>query len=143
MGKTATAATSNLSKVSSTTYGVVSALSLDDFKFSNVPVMLSSDNAGVSGLKGYLGILGSEIINRFDLIIDYKSLKLYLKPNHLFSKKFALPPSIKIAKVGKDFMISEVSKNSDAYKKGVRAGQKIISVNDKKSDDIGYYRDFL
>src|SRR5690606_35108767 len=46
---------------------------------------VSTDKTGVSAMPGYLGILGAEIINRFNFIIDYNNKLLYLQPNSLFN----------------------------------------------------------
>ena len=51
------------------------------YTFTNLQIGLSSDTGGVSGMDGYMGILGAEIINHFMVILDYKNLNLYLKVN--------------------------------------------------------------
>ena len=34
------------------------------------------------------GIIGNDVLRRFNLIFDYKNEKLYLKPNPFFSEPF-------------------------------------------------------
>jgi hypothetical protein len=66
--------------------GELSSLALNGFNFHKVEVFLPSKDlkSGVSVMQGYLGILGNEIIKQFNWIIDYKAMKMYMKPNGLF-----------------------------------------------------------
>ncbi|GAB4512190.1 MAG: hypothetical protein Tsb004_17710 [Allomuricauda sp.] len=66
--------------------GELSSLALNGFNFLKVEVFLPSNDlkSGVSVTQGYLGILGNEIIKQFNWIIDYKAMKMYMKPNGLF-----------------------------------------------------------
>ncbi|MCH4897041.1 retroviral aspartyl protease [Marinilabiliaceae bacterium JC040] len=77
----------NLSKKSESTILKIKSIKLGGKSIENVEIMVSNDKAGVSALDGYLGILGAEIINKFNYILDYKRMKLYLKPNKSFYKK--------------------------------------------------------
>lgn len=77
----------NLSKKSESTILKIKSITLGGKIIENVEIMISNDKAGVSALEGYLGILGAEIINKFNYILDYKRKKLYLKPNKSFYMK--------------------------------------------------------
>lgn len=67
--------------------GELNGLTLNGFNFRNVEVFLPSKDlkSGVSAMKGYLGILGNEIIKQFHWIVDYKAMKLYMKPNNFYT----------------------------------------------------------
>ncbi len=56
---------------------------IQDFKLGEMPVQLSESKQGVTSYEGYLGLLGNEVISRFNVILDYKNTTLYLKPNKL------------------------------------------------------------
>ena len=143
MGKTTSNTLNNLSKKSVSTDGILENISFSKFSFNRVPVTVSSDTEGVSGYKGYLGILGAVIINRFDIILDYQKKELYLKPNYLFNDGFELPNPVKLIRSEEKVIISEVNPESVAYRKGLRSGQEIISVNNTQSSDIFFYRNAL
>nr|WP_293297058.1 pepsin/retropepsin-like aspartic protease family protein [Allomuricauda sp.] len=67
--------------------GELNGLTINGYSFRNVEIFLPSKNlkSGVSAMNGYLGILGNEIIKQFHWIIDYKAMKLYMKPNDLYT----------------------------------------------------------
>ncbi|WP_345989972.1 retropepsin-like aspartic protease [Chryseobacterium sp. Chry.R1] len=90
IGKTITKSSINLSNKTNYNKGLIESIQLGStiIKDENLGIHFSSDKQGVSSLDNLLGILGSEIINRFNFILDYKNKNLYLKPNYLFHKNF-------------------------------------------------------
>jgi len=145
VGKTVSSTQNNLSNKSATTLAAISAISIGPYTFKGkLTVNISSDQAGVSSYDGYLGILGSQIINRFDFILDYASKKLYLKPNFLYPQAFttAVPP-FKIILQQEKVIIDYIIEQSAAYRCGLRKGQIILSINQVKSTDLQVYRQML
>ncbi len=145
VGKTVISDQRNLSGKVSTTLAVIKSIEIGEFTFEDtIPINISSDEAGVSSYPGYLGILGSEIINRFNIILNYNTKQLFLKPNELFSKKITLPVSpIKLSLAEDKIIISGVIENSQAYKLGLREGQVINSINGNATATIQEYRKML
>ncbi len=145
IGNTIVSSSDNLSGRTVSTHALISQLEIGEFKISGkLPVSLSSDKEGVSAYLGYLGILGSEIINRFDIILDYSALKLYLKPNYLFKKPFERPVSpLKLTYSGKTILLSTVIEKTDAYRAGLREGQQLVSINGIEGAAIETYRKLL
>jgi len=67
---------------------IIDTLKFGDFAFPKTPILLSESKEGVLARRGYLGILGLELISKFDFILDYKSKKIYFQPNDNFKKAF-------------------------------------------------------
>ncbi|GJH40563.1 hypothetical protein RCZ04_11130 [Capnocytophaga sp. HP1101] len=144
IGKTLVSSSDNLSKKSTVTTGMIQELSVAGFDFKDIPIDLSSDEEGVSAFPNYLGILGSEIINRFDIILNYQTHKLYLRPNNLFAKAFEKPISpISIRQVNNEVVVTRIIENSEAYQKGLREGSKILSIDKNNTGDLEQYRQML
>ena len=125
---------------------------IDELKFGNLsiykyPVDISSDKNGALSKNNYDGILGNDILDDFDLIIDIKKSKLFLKPNKkinkhkkFFYKSFSF---IDNSKIDKSWLVSYIYLNTDAYKKGLRLNDKITAINNisvEKLDRIKYYK---
>lgn len=144
IGKYISKPTNNLTDKTDVITTRIKSLTISDFTFEDLTIDFASNREGVSAAKGYLGILGAEIINRFDIILDYASLKLYIKPNYLYHNPFKIPVSpIKLARSGENIVISGVVKNSEAEIKGLKEEQKIISINGISSKNIETYRNML
>ena len=122
----------------------IKSMFIGGYDLSEMVISIAHDKDGVSGYEDYLGILGAKVISRFNIILDYSSSILYLKPNKKFGQPFEFPLSgIKLKKVNDGVTISRIEKTSCAYKKGIRKGDKIISVNRNSSGNIKIYREFL
>ena len=67
---------------------IIATLKFGNFTFSKIPIHLSESKEGVLAWKGYLGLLGIELISKFNFILDYKSKKIYYRPNDNFEKDF-------------------------------------------------------
>lgn len=135
---------SDLSGNSVSTTAEIKNIKIAGFTFNKLPFDISSDKAGVSSYEDYLGILGSGIINRFNLILDYDAKKLYIKPNSFFDDDFEFPVSpIKINEIDKKITISSVIEGSDAERLGLKNGFQILSINNLENQDIDVYRKLL
>lgn len=61
----------------------IKSMSFNGFDFGAMGIRLTV-NDKAEPKDGYLGILGIEIIKRFNVILDYANKKIYLKPNNLY-----------------------------------------------------------
>lgn len=83
------------------------------------------------------GTVGSQILNRFNYIIDYENQVFYYQPNSNFNAKFSFNVAgIDIIQMYPFLPQTEVWKvweESSADKAGVKVGDQILEVNGKKS----------
>lgn len=87
------------------------------------------------------GSMGNNILKRFNVVFDYAREAMYLKPNAIFREPFEHDMSgMEIASEGRNFegiVIVRVEKNSAAAKAGLKAEDRILSVNFKKVLELG------
>jgi len=122
----------------------IESMNFAGYEFNEMVVSIANDKSGVSSFEGYLGILGAKVISRFNIVLDYSTTTLYLKPNNTFSKSFEFPISgIDLKKVDDTIIVDNIEKTSSAYKKGIRKGDKLISLNKDSSGDLIAYRELL
>lgn len=78
------------------------------------------------------GILGNQIISRFDVIIDYHKERLYLKPNRNFNQEFIYDRSgLTVLAYGNElnkYVIAEVRPGSPAHEAGLKPGDVIKKI---------------
>jgi hypothetical protein len=122
----------------------IQSMYIGGFKLNEMVVGIAHDKDGVSSYKNYLGILGAEVISRFNLILDYSTSTLFIKPNSAFSKSFTFPVGgIKLKQIDGNVIIDKVEETSSAFEKGIREGDKLFSINKDSLGDIEVYRDLL
>jgi hypothetical protein len=144
IGKTIISESDNLSSKSIQQEAVIKSLQISQFTFGEMPISLSSDTAGVSSYDKYLGILGAEIIKRFNVISDYSRKKIYLKPNSLYNTPIEYDLSgIRLKLENGKVKVSSVVKESEAYEKGLRENDTIVSIDNLTESRIDTYREML
>jgi len=122
----------------------IKSMNIGGYQLNEMVVSIANDKNGVSSYENYLGLLGAKVISKFNIVLDYSSSTLYLKPNNTFSKSFEFPLSgIGLKKVDETIVIDRIEKTSSAYKKGIRKEDKLISVNKDSSGDIIAFRELL
>ena len=69
----------------------IKGMRFNGFELGEMPIDLTiNDKAEASD--GYLGMIGIEIIQKFNIILDYADKKIYLKPNSGYQKPFPIAP---------------------------------------------------
>ncbi|MEO1258016.1 MAG: PDZ domain-containing protein [Bacteroidota bacterium] len=115
--------------------GRVHSLDFGSKNFKEVVTNFQDISAAIdtSLLNGRNGIIGNQILNRFHIIFDYPTEKIYVKPNRRYKNKFKFDKSgmvIIAADINlNSFIVHEVIANSPAYEAGVKPGDKLTSIN--------------
>ena len=85
------------------------------------------------GSKEYIGIVGNDFWERFDMIIDLPGKRLFLKPNTKFNDPFESPVrgfsyTDRSRTLGY-WVVNSLAEESNAEKAGLRNGDRIVAVN--------------
>jgi hypothetical protein len=115
--------------------GRINSIRISDFEFERPIVAFpDSSSAGFSfGLNGRNGSLGSEILRRFHIIIDYPHNQLTLRPNKHYREPFKINRSgielISPVPGIPYYTISMIKKNSPGDLAGLKPGDVLYSIN--------------
>jgi hypothetical protein len=120
--------------------GRISSLSVGNHSFKNVISYFQSIGIDTSLVDYSLhrdGLLGTGILSRFDMYLDYLNKELYLKPNKNFKKEFKYDRSgLVLLAFGSDlnkFYVRTVISDSPASKAGFKEGDVITRIGLWKS----------
>jgi len=120
------------------------SVSITDYGLQNVILSYSLDTAGSLAAEEYIGILGNNILDRFDLLFDFRSGYLHLKPNENFSKPYEFDKMgfvfVDRCKTMGGWIVSGMYQDSPAEKEGLMIDDKIISVNETPVEEIPFER---
>ncbi|MCX6302781.1 MAG: aspartyl protease family protein [Bacteroidia bacterium] len=121
---------------------IADSVQISDYRLENVNMSYSADWSGVLASEGYSGILGSNILDRFDIIFDFRNSNLYLKPNKKFNEPYIFDrlgfSYVDRCKTMGGWIVASLTENSAAEKQGLRIDDKIISVNNTPVEEIPY-----
>lgn len=115
----------------------INSIELGNELIYNPIISFSKDTLGAFANTNYDGLLGNEVLDRYNYAIDYHNQKFYLKKNSYFHKPFKSSlTGFYAIKTNDVAIITSIYYQSPAYKKGVRLGDTIVSINNKRVKDL-------
>ncbi|OEK07072.1 retropepsin-like aspartic protease [Roseivirga misakiensis] len=100
--------------------------------FEDIPIRMATVTSGVSSWDTVDGILGLEILKRFNLIFDYSRNAMYYQKNSLSNTPFRNNTTgLKLKKSGDSLEVEAIIAGSAATKVDIQIGDEIVSVDGK------------
>lgn len=108
---------------------------IGDFQLSDHLIGHSLDKSGALSSEKHFGLLGNNILEMFDVLIDFKTYCLYLRPNAYFDRPFEVPNFC--------FSFIDRSETYDAWfvtglYEGIGADNCGLQVDDRPVVNIGF-----
>ncbi len=123
---------------------VIKMLQVGNYKFRNVPTYIFRDHYNVTSYPFVGGLIGNDLLRRFNLIINYPQREIHLRPNTHFLDAFdyAYTGMATYYSDGKIF-VEDIVPGSPADKAGIRPDDILIAVGNNFSNNIMQYKTML
>lgn len=132
--------TQSLSTISSRIYNTMLAnLSISDYKFTAVPASIAITETGALSWSGIMGILGNDVLKRFNIFIDLQQQRMSLEPNRLYHEMFEVNCSgveLVMDDAFQRVIIDHVYVGSPAYEAGLKVSDEIVQINEASASDF-------
>lgn len=124
---------------------VVKRIKLGPYVFKNVPTNVLDDEFNALSYPSLFGLIGNDIMRRFNVVLNYPDRLVNIKPNTHFYDMFDYSYSGMNLYMDNSGLISidDIVKNSPAEKSGLKIGDIVIAVNNNFSNNITLYRDMI
>lgn len=120
---------------------VIKEIKLGPYRFRNVPVYVFEDAYNVTSYPYLGGIIGNDLLRRFNAIINYEKRDFYLVPNSHFQEPFDYAYSgIELYYIDGEILIGDVAKGSPAEKCGLKEGDVVVAVNKNFNQNLNQYK---
>lgn len=87
------------------------------------------------------GLIGNDILRRFNVILNYAKSDIYITPNTRYSESFDYSYSgIELYLVNGLIIAGDVAKGSPAEASGIKEGDQVIAVNKNFSQNLNQYK---
>jgi len=123
---------------------VVKKLKVGKYKFHNVPAYLFDDVYQLTTYRKLAGLMGNDLLHRFNTTLNYGEEEIHLLPNSYFREPFDYAYSgLEVCAMNGTLFVCDLAKDSPADKAGLKVGDIILSVDNDFSQNLYRYKTAL
>jgi len=114
------------------------------YKFKRVPTYIFNDENNTMAYPNMCGLIGNDLLRRFNAILNFDTKEFYLTPNSRFTDPFDYSyTGLHIYWTGKEIVVADVMKHSPAEKAGLKAGDVIVALDNNLNGNLQAYTAIL
>jgi hypothetical protein len=122
----------------------VNEVKIGQYRFKKVPAHIFDDTYNVTSYPSLGGLIGNDLLRRFNLIINYGEKVIHLKPNNHFRESFDYSyTGLGVYLVDGQIVIEDVLEGSPAEKAGLKVGDILAGINTTLGGNIQNYKNML
>lgn len=123
---------------------VIKELKVGPYKFRAVPTYLYKDDFNVTSYPYTGGLLGNDLLRRFNMIINYPAREIHLLPNSHFKDEFDYAyTGLGMYYINGKIIVEDVIEGSPADKAHFKVNDEVIAVGKNFSGNIQVYKEML
>jgi len=124
--------------------GIIKQVKIGPYKFKKVPTYIFDDEYNVTSYPYLGGLIGNDLLRRFNLILNYDRRDLYLIPNSHFKDPFDYSyTGLGIYMIEGEIVVVDVMPNSPSEAAGLKPGDVIMAVSNNFTRNIQAYKALL
>lgn len=124
--------------------GVVRQVRVGPYKFRNVPAYIFDDEYNITSYPYLGGLLGNDLLRRFNLIINYEKRDIHMMPNSHYREQFDYSyTGMGMYYIDGVIKIVDVMKDSPAEKAGFQPDDVVMAIENNFSQNIQTYKNML
>ena len=116
-------------------------LRIGPYRFRQVPVNLFEDDYNVTNYPDWAGLIGNDLLRRFQVVLNYPRKEMHLLPNRFFGDPFDYSYSgLELYLIANKICIGYLAPGSPAATAGLEVGDEVIAVNKNFSGILTEYK---
>jgi len=120
----------------------VRLIRLGPYRFKNVPTLLFDDQYNVLNYPFVGGLIGNDLLRRFNVVLNYGKQEIHLIPNTHFSDKFDYAyTGLSMYLIDGKIIVDDVVPHSPAAKAGFQSNDIIVSVDNNMTNNLQRYKE--
>lgn len=122
----------------------VKEVQIGPYKFKRVPTYILDDEFNILSYPSLGGLIGNDILRRFNLIINYPQQEIHLMPNGHYRDLFDYSYiGMTMYYLDDHIYADDIIEGSPADKAGIKNGDVIVGIDNDFSNNIEAYKNFL
>jgi hypothetical protein len=119
-------------------------IKLGPFKFRKVPTYVFDDQYNVTSYPNLGGLIGNDILRRFNVILNYDRRMIYLMPNSHYREQFDYSyTGLGIYWIDGEIKVGDIMKDSPAELAGLKEDDVVLAVGNNFTNNIQAYKNLL
>ena len=120
---------------------VIKEVKIGPYRFRKVPVYIFDDEYNVTSYPYMGGLIGNDIMRRFNVILNYHKGDIFITPNRHFSELFDYSYSgLELYLIDGIIVAGDIAKGSPAEAAGLKEGDQILGINKNFSQNLNQYK---
>ncbi|NLR78983.1 aspartyl protease family protein [Chitinophaga eiseniae] len=117
---------------------------IGNYAFKNVPTYIFDDQSNVTAYPFLGGMIGNDLLRRFNITLNYAKKEIYMVPNSHFRDMFDYSyTGLVIYLINGRVEVTDIIKGSPAEKAGFKKGDIILAINNNLGPNLQLFRDIL
>ena len=123
---------------------LVNKVQIGTYRFKKVPIHIFDDEYNVTNFPNIGGILGNDLLRRFNVVLNYPNESIYIIPNKHFNDLFDYAyTGLGIYLVDNQITVVDIQQNSPGEIAGFRSGDVIMSIGNRIITNIQELKNVL
>lgn len=123
---------------------VLKSVKIGPYKFRKVPTYIFEDEYNVTSYPFLNGLIGNDILKRFNVILNYQKREFHLTPNSWYKEEFDYSyTGLSIYFIENQVVVADVFPNSPAETAGFQPGDVVIGMKNSLNKSILEYKTML
>jgi len=117
---------------------------LGPYRFRNIPTHIFDDEYNVTSYPFLAGLVGNDVLRRFNVTLNYDKKTIYLVPNSHFRDPFDYSyTGLGLYWIDGEIRVGDVMKDSPADKAGFKVDDVVVGINNNMSQNLQLYKSML
>lgn len=123
---------------------IIKELRLGPYTFHKVPTYILDDEFNVTSYPYLGGLIGNDILRRFNIILNYQKREIHLLPNSHYYDPFDYTyTGMSLYNLNGKIIIDDIMPNSPADKAGFKKDDVVLGINNNFSNNLTQYKNIL
>ena len=123
---------------------LIKELQVGPYKFRKVPTYILDDEYNILAYPSQGGLLGNDILRRFNLILNYPQREIHLSPNSHFNDLFDYSyTGMTMYSLDGHILVDDIVKGSPADRAGLKNDDVVLSIDNNFTQNIETYKNLL
>ncbi|OLY91032.1 PDZ domain-containing protein [Cnuella takakiae] len=123
---------------------VLKEVKIGPYKFRNVPIYVFEDEFNITSYPYLGGILGNDLLRRFNLIMNYEKRDFYLTPNTHYNDIFDYTyTGLELYYLDGKILLGDVARGSPAERAGLKEEDVVVAINKKFTQNLQAFKNEL